>query len=251
LSKVLETMNALGLRINGLKTELQHNKWRIPSLEGESFDIGTGMNKTNMRYLNMNKPIRYLGAWTTANNDTTHGLEMIKEKLQSRLEDIEAAPASALHDKVMLAKGRMVSVWNYTASIQEINWEFAQEWDTKIYRALTSKGFGATSRKDLIYEPVVKGGMGMQSLVDLYKINRCRILAQMMEAAKRQTGRGQIPWVEKMMMNELGKSNQCMKIYSEIRDILTELGLVKVKNANTEGLWRMQRGNEEVLLRNR
>jgi len=162
LNKVLNTMNALGLRINGIKTELQHNKWRLPSLEGQSFEIGTGINKTNMKCMRMDSPIRYLGAWTTANNDSTHGLEVLRENLQARLEDIQAAPASAL-TKVMLAKGRLVSVWNYTASIQDIGWEFAQEWDSKIYRAITSKEFGATCRKDLIYEDVQKGGMGMQS----------------------------------------------------------------------------------------
>jgi len=248
LSKVLDTMNALGLCVNGQKTELQHNKWRIPSCEGKSFTIGSGINKTNMNYLNINKPIRYLGAWTTASNDTTHGLEMLKEKLQSRLEDIQASPASALH-KVMLAKGRMMSVWNYTAGIQDISVEFAQEWDIKVYRAITSKEFGATSRKDLIYEPVVKGGMGMQSLVDLYKVNRCRVLAQVMEAAKRQRGRGQVPWVEKMMMNELNKPEQCMKIYTEIRDILTEMGLAIVRNPNTDGMWKIQRGGKELVVR--
>jgi len=123
-------------------------------------------------------------------------LEMLREKLQSRLDDIQMAPASAL-TKALLAKGRVVSVWNYTASVQGINWEFANEWDTKINRAITSREFGAVSRKALVYEPIVKGGMGMQSLVDLYKINRYRILAQIMEAAKRQRGRGQTPWVEK------------------------------------------------------
>jgi len=157
LNKVLNTMNALGLRINGLKTELQHNKWRLPSLEGQSFKVGTGVNRTEMKYMRMDSPIRYLGAWTTANNDSTHGLEMLREKMQARLEDIQAAPASAL-TKVMLAKGRLVSVWNYTASIQDIGWEFAQEWDSKIYRAITSKEFGATCRKELIYEDVKRVG---------------------------------------------------------------------------------------------
>jgi len=197
LNTVLDSMTSLGLRINGIKTELQHNKWRLPSLEGQSFEVGSGINKTSMKYMRMDSPIRYLGAWTTANNDSTHGLEVLREKLQARLEDIQAAPASAL-TKVMLAKGRLVSVWNYTASIQYIGWEFAQEWDSKIYRDITSKEFGATCRRDLIYEDVQKGGMGMQSLMDLYQINRCRILSQMMEAAKRQTGRSQTPWVEKL-----------------------------------------------------
>jgi len=142
-------MNGLGLRINGIKTELQHNKWRVPSLEGQSFEIGSGINRTSMQYM-MDSPIRYLGAWTTANNDSSHGLEVMREKLQARLEEIQAAPASAL-TKVMLAKGRMVSVWNYTASIQDIGWEFAQEWDSKIYRVITSKEFGATCRRDLLY----------------------------------------------------------------------------------------------------
>jgi len=103
----------------------------------------------------------------------------------------------------MLAKGRLVSVWNYTAGIQDIGWEFAQEWDSKICRAITSTEFGATCRKDLVFEDVQKGGMGMQYFVDLYKINRCRILSQIMEAAKRQSGRGQTPWVERMAMNKL------------------------------------------------
>jgi len=116
--------------------------------------------------------------------------------MKNRLEKIDKAVVNPLQ-KARLVKGRIVSVWNYTAAVQEIDKEFAVYWDLKIYSAITRSKFGATSRKDLLYEPILKGGMGMVSLEDVYKINRCRILAQIMEAAQRQTGRNQVPWVEK------------------------------------------------------
>jgi len=50
-----------------------------------------------------------------------------------------------------------------------------------------------------------------------------------------------------MMMNELSKPVQCMKIYSEIKQILIELGLVIEKNDNFDNMYM---GNAEGMGRN-
>jgi len=47
------------------------------------------------------------------------------------------------------------------------------------------------------------------------------------------------------MMNELRKPEQCMSIYTEIKQILMDLGLTLVQNPNCDKLWTMQRGGEE------
>jgi len=52
-----------------------------------------------------------------------------------------------------------------------------------------------------------------------------------------------------MKMNEFSKPVQCMKIYSEIKQILVDLGLMMEKNDNWESIWTMQRGWEETMLR--
>jgi len=46
------------------------------------------------------------------------------------------------------------------------------------------------------------------------------------------------------MMNELSKPEKCMRIYTEIQQILMDMGLTLVRNPKWDNLWTMQRGGE-------
>ncbi|MCP4055363.1 MAG: hypothetical protein GY739_20445, partial [Mesoflavibacter sp.] len=78
----------LGLQLSGTKTELQHNKWVVPSKEGQNIVIKHNEKEENITYLPINKAIRYLGAWTTTDGNTDWGLEILKTKLEDRLNRI-------------------------------------------------------------------------------------------------------------------------------------------------------------------
>jgi len=80
LECVMSSMASLGLRLNTNKMELQHNCYVRPSKEGKMESFGQGGDKIDLKYLPIGKPIRYLGAWTTADHNSTHGLEVLKEK---------------------------------------------------------------------------------------------------------------------------------------------------------------------------
>ena len=90
--------------------------------------------------------------------------------------------------------------------------------------------------------------MGMTSISDLYAINRARIISQIMEAAMRQRGRGQIPWAEKVLMEELTKDKPCLQIFKELKDILSELNLEPIHN-DTENYrsWTRQQRQLKLL----
>ena len=61
-----------------------------------------------------------------------------------------------------------------------------------------------------------------------------------MEAALRQRGRGQIPWAEKVLMEEITKETPCLQIYREIKEILGELGLEPMCNGDGFRPWTRQ-----------
>ncbi len=48
-------------------------------------------------------------------------------------------------------------------------------------QAITSKDLGRCTRKDMLFEKRNKGGIDMISMHDLYDINRCRVISQIME----------------------------------------------------------------------
>ena len=98
------------------------------------------------------------------------GLTLLKAQLLDRLQRIQHCKAHPV-TKVMLAKSKILSVWNYTAAVQDISSKCIEEWDSKLYELVTHYGF-ARCRKDLIYLDKDKNGLGMTSIKDLYKINR-------------------------------------------------------------------------------
>ena len=80
----------------------------------------------------------------------------------------------------------------------------------------------------------------MTSIKELYEVNRCRTIGQLVENGKRQEGRGQIPWATRIIMEEIMSGNPCMEIYKEINRILERLQLHKVINKDYKP-WTTQR----------
>ena len=80
ITKALQVMKSLGLNLSIDKTEVQHNKHQKPSLEGNVIMIDE--QKKGYTYQRMDKSIRYLGTWTTANMDKEGGLALLREKMQ-------------------------------------------------------------------------------------------------------------------------------------------------------------------------
>ncbi len=89
LRTAIEVMKALGLKLSIEKTEIQHNIHQKPTMEGEKINIEVNKKRYEFEYLNMNKPIRYLETWATANGNTEKGLQLLKEKMEERLGRIQ------------------------------------------------------------------------------------------------------------------------------------------------------------------
>ncbi len=102
----------------------------------------------------------------------------------------------------------MVSTWNYTSGVQHIDMEEAEVWERKFREAILSKEFHISSRKDWLYLEANKGGLGMTHMKEEIKQNTLRTLAQIMEAGERLKGRGQVPWAQKLLLEELQKTEE-------------------------------------------
>ena len=126
--------------------------------------------------------------------DEKIGLEKLKEKVKVKMERIRRLRATP-STKGLLIKARVISVINYTASVQKVEEKELEKWEKEIYGIMV-KGYGKR-RKDMVYEKEVKGGNGMPNVCEEYKVNRIRGLTQMTEMADRQEGRGQVPWIQK------------------------------------------------------
>ncbi len=70
LETAMTVMKRLGLKLSLEKTEVQHNKFQKPSLEGKELQIKVEGKSQRVIYIKMGKPIRYLGIWSTANRET-------------------------------------------------------------------------------------------------------------------------------------------------------------------------------------
>ena len=112
--------------------------------------------------------------------------------------------------------------------------------ENALCKAVTSSEMGRCTRRDLLFEKKQKGGINMTSIKELYEINRCRTIGQLIENGKRQEGRGQIPWATQIIMEEIMSADPCMEIYKEINRILTKLHLQKVINKDYKS-WNTQR----------
>ena len=67
-------------------------------------------------------------------------------------------------------------------------------------------------RKDMVYELKDRAGMGMVKLEEEYQRNRLRTIKQIMEAGERMKGRGQVPWAQKLLLEEINETQPCMKV---------------------------------------
>ncbi|MCP4055716.1 MAG: hypothetical protein GY739_22275, partial [Mesoflavibacter sp.] len=192
----------------------------------------------------MNKPIRYLGTWSTANGNTEKGLQLLKEKMEERLGRIQNSSMHAAA-KVRSIRGRVISTWNYTAGVQQLDMEEIDKWEVKFREAILSKEFQISARKDWIYLEATKGGLGMTHLKEEYEQNILRTLAQIIESGERLKGRGQVPWTQKLLLEELQKTTPCLKIIEQMKELLTKLGLRLEKPNKKNKPWYMQ--EEEVV----
>ncbi|MCP4052782.1 MAG: hypothetical protein GY739_06910 [Mesoflavibacter sp.] len=236
---ICKGFDMLGLKLSSTKTELQHNQYVVPSKEGQILSIVHNNMEEKITYLPINKAIRYLGAWTTRDGNSDWGLELLKTKLEDRLKRINRLNLHATQ-KATLIKGKILSAWSYTAGIQNIDEEEIEKLEKTLCKAVASKDMGRAVRRDMLFEKRVKGGIDMISMHDLYDINRCRIISQIMENGKRQEGRGQIPWAERIVMEELMTDRPpCMAIYEEILHILVKMGL-KIQQNRRYKLWKTQ-----------
>ena len=84
----------------------------------------------------------------------------------------------------------------------------------------------------------------MTHMEEEYKQNTIRTLAQIMEAGERLKGRGQIPWTQKLLIEELQRPKSCLKIIDEMRTVIGEMGLSVTHMSDRYKTWHMQEGNK-------
>ena len=217
LQTVVGLMEQLGLQISTTKTEIQANEFVKEATD--SIAIHTEQGEKSFKYVPGNQAIRYLGSWSTLDLQDKEGVEKLQAKVKQRLKRISNLRATP-HTKMMLLKARVLSVINYTAATQTLPGAIMDEWEKEIYRIMT-KGHGKL-RRDLVYEVDTKGGMNMTHVKEEYKVNRLRGLTQMVEGQSRQEGRGQIPWIQKKVLKDLGRAEPYLPVVGEMQEILTK-----------------------------
>ena len=116
-----------------------------------------------LKFLPSNQAIRYLGAWTTTDGNSDWGLELLKQKIESRLEGIKKLRVHAIQ-KAHLIKGKIMSAWSYTAAIQNIKDEEINKLESLLCQAVTSSDINITTRRDLLFEKKSKGGINSNKL---------------------------------------------------------------------------------------
>ena len=242
LETAMTTMQSLGLQMSTEKTELQHNKWTIPSKEGGALRLEVNGKETEIEYQPVNKPIRYLGIWSTATMETERGLELLKDKMEERLNRVKGTKSNPC-TKVNLIKSRIISTWNYTTAIQDIERTEIKKWEEAFYEAIAVGEFHRV-RKQMVYESRQKAGFGMTKLSEEYDINRLRTISQIMEAGERIKGRGQTPWAQKLLLEELSKSQPgrkpCLRVIEEMQGLLKNLDLTMEKTEEKYKRWSEQ-----------
>ena len=88
----------------------------------------------------------------------------------------------------------------------------------------------------------------MISIQEEYKINRIRVMANLIEAGMRQEARGQKAWAKNMILQDMQRAEPLLNITQEAKEIFQELGLqVVYKTETPEQTWQMQRIQEEKI----
>jgi hypothetical protein len=176
--------------------------------------------------------------------DTSKGMDLLKEKMKDRLEKIKSIRGSPT-TRVRLIRSRIVSAWNYTAAVQDIDDSSIAEIEKDFYNAIVM-GELRDLREDLVYENEARSGLGMTKLSEEYRKNKLRTLTQIMEAGERMKGRGQVPWAQKLLMEEMSKPEPCLKVIAEMKTLTEELGLSITKAEDKYKAWTNQQHMEEV-----
>ena len=101
------------------KTELQCNKHTPRTETQEEIQIQTEKGIKQIPYQDTNKPLRYLGYWTTADLNTDHGIELMEEKMEQKLKQIREKKMTP-SVRALLIRSKIVSIWNYTTAVQTV-----------------------------------------------------------------------------------------------------------------------------------
>ena len=197
-----------------------------------------------MTYKKQEEATKYLGLWINLDLDTDKGMKTLKEKMQLRLNKIKGIRTSAV-GKARLIRGKLISTWNYTTTLEELNIEEAEIWDKKIYEEITKGDFNSNIRKEIIYEDLSKLGLGMIPLKEETSIQKMRALTQIMQSGERIRGREQIPWAQQMLIEEM-KEEQPLIAVKEMMEILKNTDLEIKRNSETYKPWTIQNSKEEI-----
>ena len=216
LTIVINMMQKLGLQISTEKSELQFNQYE-KNRKNLEVPVHTVQGTLTFRYTEQEKSIRYPGSWCNMDQTDTEGLTKLKAKVKERLTRIEKLRVPCT-TKALLIKARVLSIIHYTAETQEIKDEQLVQWEKDIYRIL-SQGQGKL-RKDMVYKEENKWGMGMTNVLEEYKINRVRGIVQMAKTEDILEGRGQLAWVQRMIIQDLQAEDPCMGIVKESKEFI-------------------------------
>ena len=106
--------------------------------------------------------------------------------------------------------------------------------------SIISKSMGRMTncRRDLLYEPMEMGSLGMVRLQDQYCKNRARVMMQLIKAGDRMRDRGQDGWIVQMIQEELEMEHSSLDIMRNLKQILGEL--------QVELVYKIGKGRERV-----
>ena len=241
LQKVSQALTDLGLAVNWGKTTVQANRMAQLANPGGEIQLQVQGSVKTLKSLKPTEAVRYLGIYVDAEMEANKGRELLTEKVKQKIENIAQLPANPM-TKAMLIKSKIISAINYTQGVQAIGQQWCQEIDRTIYQAITG-GYGGMSRcrREVLYRGVVKGGLGMMSVEDQYKVARLRVIAGLIEAGERQEQRGQKAWAKDLIIQELRKEQPVLQVYKEVKEMMEQLGLEMIYQGPSGEGWREQR----------
>jgi len=167
LKVVMQALEELGLRVSSKKSILQVNSWGVGKLqEVKDKDQWVVKLQNEVVRIPITRPpasFKYLGVWLNADSSCQENLDKLGEKVKGRLDIIESLRANPL-TKAMLIKSRVVSVIDYSLGVHNAPMKWVVDLDRRIGNII-SKAMGrmANCRRDLLYEPMELGGLGMVS----------------------------------------------------------------------------------------
>jgi len=251
---VWQALDDVGMEISWKKTAVQANQWARELREYRScIAIMTTQGLVQLPISEQGTAVRYLGIWMDADMQSREGRDRLERKIQNKIKHIESFACNPM-TRVMLLKSSIVSLINYSAGMQEMGMEWCENMDKMLYKAIT-KGRGGMQmcRRDLTYQDVVYGGLGMMSIAEQYKVNRARVVAGLIEAGSRQQQRGQKAWAKDLLIQDIARREPLLPIIQEFKAIMQQVGVEVIYKPETqEGQWSSQRmkislGEERIM----